>query len=71
MPKFCVIEYYSVEHDVEAESWDEARQKVLDDQSYQFSVNISYDHRDGGPDYSYIGDMTRVIDLETMESHDA
>lgn len=71
MPKFCVVEYYSVEHDVEADDWQEARQKILDDSEYQFSINISYAHREGGPDYTYIGEMTKVIELETMESHDA
>lgn len=67
MPKFLVTEEYRIEHEVEAADAYEAMEKVSEENAFQYTVQVSYDHRLGGPDYEYISQSTRAINLETYE----
>lgn len=64
MAKFIVFETYRIEHEVEADTADEAVEKVSEDDAYQYTIDVRYDHRQGGPDYEYVSESTCVIDLE-------
>lgn len=67
MPKFLVFESYRVEHEVEANTAEEAMEKVFENTEYQYSIEVSYDHAIGGPDYEYISQSTCALNLETQE----
>lgn len=64
MAKFIVFETYRIEHEVEADTADEAVEKVSEDDAYQYTIDVRYDHRQERPDYEYVSESTCVIDLE-------
>lgn len=70
MPKFLVFESYRIEHEVEAATAEEAIEKVSEENEFQYTVQVRYDHRPGGPDYEYISQSTQVLNLETYEITD-
>jgi hypothetical protein len=67
MPKFLVFESYRIEHEVDADTAEEAIEKVSEDNEYQYTVQVRYDHAPGGPDYEYISQSTQALNLETYE----
>lgn len=67
MPKFLVFESYRIEHEVEADTAEEAIERVSEDNEYQYTVQVKYDHAPGGPDYEYISQSTAALNLETYE----
>ena len=67
MPKFIVSEMYRIEHEVEAESADDAMEIVNESNDYQYTIQINYDHRPGGPYLDYESQSTTILNLETME----
>ena len=64
MAKFIVFETYRIEHEVEADTADEAVEKVSEDDAYQYTIDVRYDHRQERPGYEYVSESTCVIDLE-------
>ena len=64
MAKFIVFETYRIEHEVEADTADEAVEKVSEDDAYQYTIDVRYDHRQERPEYEYVSESTCVIDLE-------
>jgi hypothetical protein len=67
MAKFLVFESYRIEHEVEADTAEEAMEKVSEENAYQYTIQVKYDHRAGGPDYKYISQSTAALNLETYE----
>lgn len=67
MPKFLVFESYRIEHEVEADTAEGAMEKVSEGDAYQYTVQMTYDHRPGGPDYEYISQSYAALNLETYE----
>ena len=67
MPKFLVFESYRIEHEVEADTAEEAMEKVSEENAYQYGIQVKYDHQPGGPDYEYISQSTCALNLETYE----
>jgi len=67
MPKFWVYESYRIEHEVEADSAEEALDKINEDNEYQYTVRISYDHIPGDPHWEYESGSTKIINQETLE----
>lgn len=68
MPNFLVVEYYTVEHMVQANTWEEAKQKVFDNHENQYSIHISYCNQKEGPDYSYIGEVSDLMNKERKDA---
>ena len=64
MPKFLVFESYQIEHEVEADTAEEAIEKVSEDDAYQYTVDVRYDNRQERPDYQFISESTCAMNLE-------
>ena len=67
MPKFLVFESYRIEHEVEADTAEEAMEKVSEENAYQYTVQVKYDHKPWGPDYEYVSGSYAAMNLETYE----
>ena len=68
MAKFIVFETYRIEHEVEADTADEAVEKV-NDKDYEYTIETSYDYRPyESPNCKYISQSTYVLNLDTNET---
>ncbi len=63
--KYCVVQYYAVELEVEAESVEDARNMITDDDRNFYTITANMDNPDN--DVKNLGVWSADMDTEVME----